>query len=210
MNFSNKSINFKSILIYFVRSQMNGGISMKKLIVLVVVMFCLGAALPNYNQSVSAESIVSASIAENDLSGIMEEITDEQFNSSVQAINDGITVENGVYKFDKNLVKDTTLTEKEIENIDELFSNFLTQREIAEIDKVMVDDELAKDDIKKKGRALPAVLLAAASAVVAFVALAIVVNIINDLYKLSMSGYCSKWKKYSQIKKACKQLGYIK
>ncbi|MCM3034147.1 hypothetical protein [Niallia sp. MER 6] len=138
----------------------------------------------------------------------MEEITDEQFNSSVQAINDGITIENGVYKFDKNLVKDTTLTEKEIENIDALFSNFLTQGEIAEIDKV--DDKLAKDDIKKNGRAIPAVLLAAATTVAAFVALAIIVNIINDLYKLSMSGYCSKWKKYYQIKKACKQLGYLK
>ncbi|MGG4467940.1 hypothetical protein ABER68_07940 [Paenibacillus alvei] len=183
---------------------------MKKLIVLVVIILCLGAALPKYNQSVSAESIVSASSDENDLFGIMEEITDEQFNSSVQAINDGITIENGVYKFDKNLVKDTTLTEKEIENIDALFSNFLTQGEIAEVDKVVVDDELAKDDIKKNGRAIPAVLLAAATTVAAFVALAIIVNIINDLYKLSLSGYCSKWKMYSQIKKACKQLGYLK
>ncbi|NRG48321.1 hypothetical protein HRF87_26925 [Bacillus sp. CRN 9] len=43
--------------------------------------------------------------------------------------------------------------------------------------------------------------------VVTFVGATIAANIIADMYKLAAAGYCKKWKKYSQIKKACKQLG---
>ena len=57
---------------------------------------------------------------------------------------------------------------------------------------------------------IPAAIVAAVGVVVAFVGATIAANIIADMYKLAAASFCKKYKKYEQIKKACKQLGYIK
>jgi hypothetical protein len=51
--------------------------------------------------------------------------------------------------------------------------------------------------------------LAAVIAAMTFIGQALIKEMTTDLYKLGVTKFCKKWKKYNAIKSACKDLGYI-
>ena len=96
---------------------------MKKLIIVFMsLMLVLGFALPlpSFNH-VSAESLDPVKTIQNEL----EKITDEDFDNATQVIKEGLYIEDGLYKFDKSRVGETTLTDKQIENINVFYSSYL-------------------------------------------------------------------------------------
>ncbi|AYF06464.1 TPA: hypothetical protein ROY00_005172 [Bacillus mobilis] len=155
------------------------------------------------------------------LQQIANNITEEQFNNSLEAIRNGLYSENDVYKFDREKAG-TTLTPEQLNNLETFFSQQPqnVMKDIYEgannpdepVSLNTLTDTVAPDGIQ---HVVPIVLVftfkglvAAASAVAAFVGATIAALIVADLYKLAVAGYCQKYKKYSQIKRVCNTLGF--
>lgn len=111
--------------------------------------------------------------------------------------------------FDEEYAKSQGLKEKDFVNVDVFFG--LTGEEFlvfknAKLDLESSDSTYGVQSAKWKAY----VKLAAVIAAMTFVGKALITQMTNDLYKLGVTKFCKKWKKYKPIKNACKDLGYIK
>ncbi|WP_341518698.1 hypothetical protein [Bacillus paramobilis] len=147
---------------------------------------------------------------------VIENVSEEQFNNGFNAVKAGLSLENGIYKFNKENLNNSNLTQEQVKEL-EIFFTTQSQEVMKDIfegvnseDAKVNKNALYMSATPEVQQAVIPVLVAAAAAVAAFVGAAIAAQIIADVYKLVAISFCRKWQKYSKVKTACKDLGYLK
>lgn len=110
--------------------------------------------------------------------------------------------------FDEEYAKSQGLKEKDFVNVDVFFGLTGEEFQVFKDAKMDLESSYSTYGVVKGWKAY--IKMAAVIAAMAFVGKALITQMTNDLYKLGVTNFCKKWKKYNAIKNACKDLGYIK
>lgn len=145
-------------------------------------------------------------VSASDLNKLVEEASEETGAIILESLkfNDDETAFVG---FDEENAKSEGLKEKDFANVDVFFELTGDSFQVFKDAKLSLESSNSTYGL---GDWKAYIKLAAVIAALTFVGKALITQMTNDLYKLGVTKFCKKYKKYSAIKSACKDLGYIK